>query len=166
MHKYLRDASVGFPSPVSESESESDVSSISSISSISSVSSVSSLSSVDTDISQGTLVPLSHSDLMALHHSIVKADVDESPIKCKRTSTSFTTKISPLGSCREILKSIMPRIMAPRLLPLRLRPSPLKSLSILPWTLLATAYQQRHHLFQHLSRSPSGPRLLMTRSLS
>jgi len=74
LEKYLRDASIEFPSPVSESESESDVSSISSISS---VSGVSSLSSLDSNISHATLVRLSHSDLMALHYSIVQAEVDE-----------------------------------------------------------------------------------------
>jgi len=68
--KYLRDASIGFPFTVSESESESD---ISSISSVSSVSSLSSLSSLDSDISYATLSP---SELMGYHYSIVQAEID------------------------------------------------------------------------------------------
>lgn len=69
--KYLCDASIEFPFPVSEGESKYDVSSVSSVSS---VTSLSLLSSVDSDISHATLSP---SDLMEFHYSIVRAEFDK-----------------------------------------------------------------------------------------
>ena len=136
--KYLRDASIEFPFPVSESESEPD---ISSISSISSVTSLSSLSSADSDIiPHATLVSLTPSDLMRFRYSIVQAKINKLRHEIQTEVNKFQRENPTSRVFRRNPKIHYTPQQTPRFLPLRLRPSPLKSVPILPWTLLATVH--------------------------